>query len=102
MQPADPLQQHVDRTQVGEQEIGIDVQTLFQRLGADDDAAAGRAVMGRQCCLHRLVQQPSVLRRETAVMQRRAARRGQQQVLGPCLPHRLEGGDGLGHRVADD
>src|SRR5438132_11349339 len=41
MQPTQSLQQYVRGTNVGDEEIGIDVEALFERLRADDDEAAG-------------------------------------------------------------
>ena len=35
MQPPDPLQQHIHRAQVGDQQVSIKIEALFQRLGAD-------------------------------------------------------------------
>ena len=41
MQSANPLEQHVHGTQVGNEQVGIDVQTLLQRLCANDDPTPG-------------------------------------------------------------
>jgi len=36
MKPSDALQQHVDGAQVGDEQIGVDVQTLFESLRTDE------------------------------------------------------------------
>jgi hypothetical protein len=36
MQPTDALQEHVDRGKIGDQQIGIHVERLLERLGRDD------------------------------------------------------------------
>ena len=46
VQSADPLQQHVDGAEIGEQKIRIDIQTLLQSLRPDHDTPAGGAIFG--------------------------------------------------------
>ena len=48
MQTANPLQQHIDRAQIGDQQVGVDVQRLFQRLRAHNDKSAGGAAFAQQ------------------------------------------------------
>ena len=45
VQAADALQQHVHRAQVGHQPVGVDVQALFQGLGADEQEGTCRRVL---------------------------------------------------------
>jgi len=46
VQPPNALKQHVHRTQVGDQQIGIEIKALLHRLGGDDDrACASRRVL---------------------------------------------------------
>ena len=75
MQASEPLQENIHRAEVGHEEIGVDVERLLQGLGADDHATAGLAAFLAERLLHGFVQQSAILRRETAVVQRRPASR---------------------------
>ena len=105
MQPANPLQQHIRRAEVGQQQVGIDVQRLLQRLRADYHEAGGlTACAPAQPLFHRIVQQLAVGRRKPPVMQRGDAVDGEQQRrttgAGQFLQGRLRV-DGVGDGVAD-
>jgi hypothetical protein len=67
MQTADALQQDVHRAQVGDQEIGVDIETLFESLSTDDDQSAAWPLLA-QAFFDRGVEQRPVLAAETAVM----------------------------------
>ena len=69
VQTPDALQQHIHRAQVGDQQVGVDVQRLLQGLGADDNQATGFAIAA-QPRFNCVVQQEAVIRSETAMMQR--------------------------------
>ena len=97
VQAPDPLQQHIHRAKVGDQQVGAQIQALFQSLSADHDPAPQRAVLadGR---LDGAVQKRAILGSEAAVVQRRTPRDGQEEA------GLTAGGEGLlcaGHRVPD-
>ena len=102
LQATDALQQHVHRAEIGNQQVGVDVQRLLQCLRAHHDAAAGLAVLAQQP-LYCVIQQPAVANGEAAMMQRRDAMDAEQKTgvlragqLLECLL-RL---DGIAHGVA--
>ncbi|ODN66484.1 hypothetical protein A6302_04438 [Methylobrevis pamukkalensis] len=100
MQPADALEQHVHRAEIGDENVGTKVKRLLQRLGADDDAPAGRAVLadGR---LHRRVKACAILGRKAAVVQSRNAADREQQARFCCKAGSMSFLS-TGHRVAND
>ena len=90
VEPPDPLQQHVDRADVGEQQVGVDVERLFQRLRADHDRPAPRPVRLAEHALDGFVQAVPIFGREPAVMQRRSFRNLQHDVFAALRRQRLE------------
>ena len=40
VEASDALEEYVDGAEVGYEQVGVDVERLFERLGADDDAAS--------------------------------------------------------------
>ena len=71
MKPSDPLQQHVYRAEVGNQQIGVDVEGLLQCQGSNHGAASCFPVLhGCECFFHRPVEQLAILHGKAFVMQR--------------------------------
>ena len=106
VQSTQALQQHIHGAQVGDEQVGINVQTLLQRLRANDHqpctTGAGAALLAH-LLLHLSIQQRPILAAETAVVQGADAAHFEQAVhcarCGQRL-HGLQGGDGGGHGVA--
>ena len=69
MQSPDALQQHVSGAKVGDEQVGVDVQRLLQRLRAHHHQPAG-GPSPPQSPLNLLIQQLAVNSRETSVVQR--------------------------------
>lgn len=91
MQSANPLQQYVHRTQIGDEKVRIDVEGLLERLGPNHDDAAWRSILLPERVLDRIVQPVAVLRSEAAVVKRRPALDRQRKV---ALPLGAEFGEG--------
>ena len=89
MQPAHALQENVHGTQVRDQQVGVNVQRLLERLRAYHDSAARRTTLP-QLGLNCRVQQPTVLGCETAVVHGRTARHVEQQLFTTPAPHFVE------------
>ena len=68
VQASDPLQEHIDRTEIRDQVVGVDVERLFEGLCSDHHHAARHASLGQRA-LHGVVKQPAILHGEAAVMQ---------------------------------
>jgi len=87
--------------QVGDQEVGVEIQALLQRLGADHDqrsAGASFAELG----FDRRVEHEPVFAREAAVMQRDDAVTIEEPGYVGCGRfERCKGGDGCRHGVSD-
>ena len=41
VEASDALEENVDRAEVGYEQVGVDVERLFERLGTDDDSTSG-------------------------------------------------------------
>jgi hypothetical protein len=67
MQPADPLQQNVSRTQVRDQDVRIDIQALLQSLGSDQQKGTGWRILAKQFG-DSFIQYLSVFRGEPAMV----------------------------------
>ena len=104
VEASDALQQNVHGAKVGDEQVGVDVQGLLQRLGADHHPAAV-IPFPSDLFLNGGVQQPPVLCGEPAVVQSREAQTGEQQcpVFGSArLFQRPLGLDGKIDGVAND
>ena len=100
---ADALQQHVHRAEVGDQQIGVDVEGLFQRLRPDHDAARARARrIDAQRSFHGRIEELAVLDREAAVMKGRETGCPHEQRLASRGVHGLPGSDRRADGVPND
>lgn len=70
MQAPDPLQENISRTQVGDEQVGTDVEALLQSLRTNEDETAASAI-GLHLSLDLGVEQLAVLARESTVMKSR-------------------------------
>ena len=66
IQPPDSLQQNIDGAEIGKEVIGVNVQTLFERLRSDDKNSTILPELGRKSLLYCLVEQPAVFWRNTS------------------------------------
>jgi hypothetical protein len=75
MKTAYALQQNVDRAKIGDKDVGVDVEALFEGLRADGDHAAWGAPFGhrRQGGFDDFVHELAILGREAAVMKSRTS-----------------------------
>ncbi len=70
MEASNALQQHVNRTQIGDEQISVDVQRLLERLCANNDDPSLRSSPTTDHRLDLMVQQPTVFASEATVMKR--------------------------------
>ena len=101
VQPPDALQQHVHRTQVRDQQVGVDVERLLERLRADDQRAPCARSVLPEGGFDRVVESVPVLGAEPAVVQRGDAFDLQQDVVGALPQGGVEHRLGAGDRVPD-
>ena len=105
VQAADALQEHIHRAQIGDQEVGVDVEALLERLGADDDESTRAGSIATEPHLHGLVEQQPVLEREPAMVESGHALDSEEQVeqarpgepVAEGLEQRHRIGDGVAH-----
>ena len=76
MQPPDSLQQNIDGAVIGKEVIGVNVQTLFERLRSDDKNSAILPELGRKSLLYCSVEQPAVFWLKASMVQSRAVLHG--------------------------
>jgi len=102
MQPADALQQHIHWREIGDQQIGVDIETLFERLGADQDERPRRPLVA-DLPLHRTIEPAPIHAGEPPVMQCRDAVEPEERrmIRRKCMQgtgrrHRIP------HEIADD
>ena len=65
VQPADTLQEHVDRGEIGDQQVGIDIERLLERLGGDDERRPRGRVLA-EALLDRRIEKSRDPRQRTA------------------------------------
>ncbi len=68
VEASDALEEHVDGAEVGYKQVGVDVERLFERLRADDDAASGLPALAEQL-LYPLIKHCAVAGGESPVME---------------------------------
>jgi hypothetical protein len=72
MQTPQPLEQHVCRTEVSDNQVRINIERLLKRLCTDDDQATfGATLLMAEDAIDSLVEQRSIFASEPPVMQRR-------------------------------
>ena len=90
VQSADSLQQNVHWTDIRDEKVGVDVERLFERLGADHHHAARQSVHLADRSFYGVVQQLAVFSGEAAVMQRRPLCNRQHHVFPALSQQRTE------------
>ena len=96
---SEPLQEHIHRAQIGEQNVRVNVERLFQSLCSDDDQSPIAPPLA-QFGFHGLVQQFAILGGEPAVMERGATFNAQAEALSATLKQLAVHPLGLLDRVA--
>ena len=81
VQSSDPLEQDVDRAEIGDEQVCVDIERLLEGLCADDYAAAGFPVFA-EGGLDAVVEEGAVFGREAAMVEGPARRRSQPEERG--------------------
>ncbi|MFG1395129.1 hypothetical protein V5F76_20025 [Xanthobacter agilis] len=96
MEAAEALEQDIDRREIGDQKVGVDVEALLQRLCAHEDHGAVRALPPNGV-LHGPVEKPPVAGAEATMVEGRETVDAEQ---GRIMPRQLLNGRLSCNRIA--
>jgi hypothetical protein len=68
VQPAQSLKQNINRREIGQQQIRVDVKALFERLSADKNKAPANFGFSAEALLDGVIEEPAVFRGEAPMM----------------------------------